>query len=701
MGTASSITERKIHLLIYFFIIILPFILLYWMVPFLFDLTLGADYQLFSINEQLELFFSIKNGSFPQYVPGYKFGHSSSALTLGQAYHPIFYIASLLPGYWNGKALEWNTFLRLLSLGLVHLLLFAFLKKIRVNTLFAFLLSLITVYNLRMLEAFRYGASLEAYTGNLLLCTLIGWYFVSPSRWIGPLCITGATYLLICSGHPPMMFYGLLGVAVFILVFPFFLATVMPDRDMNYKIALRFWIKVGFYVFLGILLSSAYILPFYYEVVTKNIEYIQLGFQPNMGQDTIAGVLNNFFIPLVSDVLSTFGGSSLIILSLLVPLLRCFRVRIPTAVWIIWGILLFTLLYILGPDTPVFRLAWEYLPFISSTGSVGRISIIIPSLILLLLVWIINAEPFQIRLKGSTVRMTPYALLGFFAIIVTPLYLLPIFLFKPAFGHFTPHFIRELPFWVEFVSVLFGMVSLSALVLYGMYPIWSRKLGILLCLMVLLQIGILLKYGTFIEEKYDKPTFEQMKVDKGGKLDFNFHQNPSMFHSVVLKQIGRSFVEPFLGKIFTQAISVDSQADAYEKMELNRLPQQVFIEGYDSDKAKEISEGALDMKKGTVDLIYSSFNRLQFNVNSEATALFGLSYPYTKWIRTCCRNSKRRECNRIQVLDQCRFQGNGDKLLDICSYRAYCQFLFIKRIVKNCRNGFNLSFWCWCIDNLA
>jgi hypothetical protein len=601
----------------------------YWMVPFFSDLTLGADYPIFSINEQMEILFSIQNGSFPQYVPGYKFGHSSSALTLSQVYHPLSHIASILPGYWAGKALEWNTFLRLLSLGLVHMLLFAFLRKIRVNTLFSFLLSLITVYNLRMLEAFRYGASLEAYTATLLLCTVICWYFISPSRWLGPLCITGATYLLICSGHPPMMFYGMLGTGIITLIAPFFLETMLPDRNRNFKFTLSFWIKAGLYVFLGILLSSAYIVPFYFEFVTNNIEYTQFGLQAHMGQDTLAGAFNNFFMPLVSDVLSTFGGSSLIIMPLLLPLLQCFNVRIPPAVWAVWCLLLFAFLYILGPATPVFRLAWEHLPLISSAGGVGRISIITPFLMMLLLAWIINAESFQFRFRTLSVKLPPYALLGLIGLILIPIYLLPVFLLKPTLGYFTPHNIRKLPFWIEFMSVFFGMASLAALVLYGMYPRSGRKLGALMCLMVVLHLGILMKYGTFIEEKYDKPTFEQMMTEKKEKLDFNFRQNPGLFHAVVLNHLRRTFVEPYLGKIYTQVIPVDSQDSAYNKMERQRLPQQAFVEDYDPDKAKALTEGAMDVKEGTVELIYSSYNRLQLKVDSSSTALFGLSYPYT------------------------------------------------------------------------
>ncbi|MBI5674614.1 MAG: discoidin domain-containing protein [Nitrospirae bacterium] len=629
MGTTLLISDRKVSLWILFFIIVLPFILLYWMVPFVSDLTLGADYQIYSINEQVELLFSIKTGSVPLYAPGYKYGHSSSALTLSQVYHPISHIASLMPGYWNGKALEWNTFLRLLSLGFVHLALFTFLRKIRLNLLFAFLISFITVYNMRMLEAFRYGASLEAFTGNLLLCTATGCYFVSPSRWFGPLSIIGFTYLLVCSGHPPMMFYGLIGAGLFTLVTPFFIATMLPEIDVNLKIALRFWAKAGFYVCLGIMLSSAYVVPFYFEFVTTNIEYAHMSYQSDMGQDTIVGALNNFFMPLVSDVLSSFGGSALILIVLVLPLLRCVRVKVPPSVWAIWGMLLFAFFYILGPQTPIYKWAFKYLPFVSSVGGVGRISIIIPSLMMLPLAWIVNAGTFSFRFKKQDVVLTPFIFLGLIALILIPLYLLPVFLLKPALGYFTPHFLRKIPFRIEFLSVFFGMASLAALVLYEIYPRLKRVLGIFLCLMVLLQMGTILKYGTFIEKKVDNLTFQQMKVQKKEKLDFNFRQNPGLFHAVVLNHLSHSFMEPFLGKIYTQIIPVSSQDNAYKEMERERLPQQVFAEGYDLEKAKVMNEKNKNVKAGTVNLAFSSFNRLQFKVISPAPAIFGMAYPFT------------------------------------------------------------------------
>ena len=137
----------------------------FWMVPFISNWIIGNDYTRFPIQNQLELMFSLKTGSVPLYIPGFAGGQSASALTLGQMYHPISHLAALMPGYWHGKALEWNTLLRLISLGIAHLFLYKFLCRIRLNIVFAFLISTVTVYNLRMLDLFRYGASLESWTG--------------------------------------------------------------------------------------------------------------------------------------------------------------------------------------------------------------------------------------------------------------------------------------------------------------------------------------------------------------------------------------------------------------------------------------------------------------------------------------------------------------------------------------------------------
>ena len=126
---------------VYVFILLLPFGVFYWQAPFLGDLVLGNDYGAFPIQQQLELHYSLKHGTFPLYVHGYGGGHSAAALTQGQFYHPVSHLASAMPGYWQGDSLQWNTFLRLLSLGLVHLGLFILLVRLRLDQILSFIVS--------------------------------------------------------------------------------------------------------------------------------------------------------------------------------------------------------------------------------------------------------------------------------------------------------------------------------------------------------------------------------------------------------------------------------------------------------------------------------------------------------------------------------------------------------------------------------
>jgi hypothetical protein len=624
-----STSAQKTLPVLYLIIIVLPFLLLYWLAPFVTDLTIGKDYQEFSIRNQMELLFSVKTGSFPLYVPGFALGHSSSALTVGQVYHPISHIAYMLPGYWNGKALEWNTFLRLLSLGLTHLSLYVILRKLSINILFSFLLSCITIYNLRMLDLFRFGASLETYTGFLLLCTAIIWYFIQPSKWIGPLSITGATYWLVCSGHPTMMYYALIGAGLFLPVSPFFLSNMLPNKQINHKDALIFCIKVGFYIIIGISLSSAYILTFYFDFLSVATTRTSLISYDASTLETFFGTLSNFFMPYFSDVHYAFGGSSLFLIAAILPILRFFKVKIPHSVWMIWGLLLFAFLYMQGPRTPVHKWAWEYLPFVSSIRGAGRISFIIPFLIMLLLSWVIRTGSFSLNFKDMSITLTPYMLLALISLFLISLYAVLAFSIKPGLGAFTPKYINDIPLEIILIATLFGTATLISLICYNAFPHLRNMLGIILCLATCLHIGFILRYGTFVAERYNQPTFDQVMSQKKLKLDYRYHPGFGMYSSVILNQLNRSFIDPFLGKIFTEVIAVSSQDEAYESMAYERLPQQIFIEKYNPQKAKAVTENAKNMKKGLVNLVYSSFNRLQFRVYSEAPAIFGLSYPYT------------------------------------------------------------------------
>ena len=641
----DSQSQDRIRYLICFIIIFLPFLLFYWELPFLSKYTIGSDYIKFSISHQLELLFSIKSGSVPLYVPGFASGNSSSALTLGQFFHPISHIASIMPGYWDGKAIEWNTLLKLLSLGFTQLVLFAFLRKIRLGNCFSFLLSFITVYNLRLIDLLRHGAPMEAYTALLILSALIGWYFIRPTKFTGPLSIICVTYLLVCSGHPEEMYYGMLGTGLFILIAPYYLSEMLPEKQVSIHGAFNFWVKTGFFIFLGILLSSVYIVPFYLDFIAVNADRVTQTYEmANSSQGSFVSTLNNFFFPLRSQATSAFGGSLLILIPAMLPVLRAFRIKIPRSVWVIWGICIVVFLHMQGSSTPVHKMVWQYLPLAGSIRDAGRISMILPFFMMLLTAWIIKpGQPSAGDTAKLSSTLSPLIILSSLASFLLMLYyflhIAGYFLFGPStlFPLFSDYFANNFDnislFTVEIIIFFLGMGSLLVLVRMNIKNNSGNKfLGILLVTLTIMQVGIVIKYrsGNWIEKKVDSPTLNQMYLQKRDSMNYRYYSGYGFSSVNVKKQLEYSFLEPFLGKIFTEVIPVNSQDEAYKRMQRGRLPQQVFVEGYNPEDAKRLTKGAKNMMNGNVKLIYSSFNKLQFNVHSEASSIFGFSYPYTK-----------------------------------------------------------------------
>jgi hypothetical protein len=366
----------------------LPFIVFYWLLPFISGLTIGNDYGLFSIQQQLELQYSIEHDSFPLYVPGFAEGRSSAALTLGQIFHPASHLSALMPGYWDGLALEWNTLFRLLQLGVAQLVVFLLLTRLRITWPVAFFLSFITIYNLRMLDLFRYGASLENYTGHIFLCTAIGYYFLKPSKFSGPLFIIIGTYLLICGGHPQMMFYGLLGAIIATLVIPFAFRAINSDIAFSKYELLVFYSSVGAFSFIGLLLASAYTIPFYFDYVTDAVGRVGQNYKWAITlSDTWGGALESFFAPLKSDVHGAFGSSPFIIFAPLVPLFFILGRRVPSVIIILWTIVILVFLCSLGDYSIIHYLFWKYFPLAQTFRVPGRINMILPFIMLLILAW--------------------------------------------------------------------------------------------------------------------------------------------------------------------------------------------------------------------------------------------------------------------------------------------------------------------------
>jgi len=613
--------------------LILPFVFLFWLCPFVSPWTLGNDYPMFPIQHQLELMFSIKTGSFPLFVPGFSGGQSSSALTLSQIYHPISHLASILPGYWNGKALEWNTFLRLLSLGLAQLSLFTFLRYLKVPKPSAFVLSIITVYNLRMLDLFRYGASLESWTGFVFLFSTIGHHYLRPTPFKSRFLIICSTYWLVCSGHPQMMYYSLCGATLFVLVLPYFVAALPNANQAKFPTVRRFWLQTAALVLVGILLSAAYIAPFYFEFITDNAG--RVGHDYTFAAsfvDTFFGTVNNFIQPLRSDVHGAFGGSSLFLVATFVPALRFFRIKIPGVIWCVWGMALLVFLHMQGPHTSVHYLTWKYFPFASTVRIPGRLSLILPLLFLLLLTWVLQKEGTTIIMAGREFKLSPKEILTTFSIVAVGIFLLLPETINNDHTQYSATTIRNLPTWLEPTAITAGAAGLF---IFALPKNSSHSISfgaIFLSLFVGTQITFLLAFGTWVVPKTETDHFSKLQNEKEKVLDYRHLPGSGLSSRTVLQHVKQTNYEPYLAKFYTSVVPASNMKEAYRLITMDRRPYQVIIEGCPDCESRNLTATGSGNSQDVIELIYSSYNRLVFRADVSRDGIFSLAYPYSgRW----------------------------------------------------------------------
>lgn len=598
----------------------------HWMLPFVSHWTLGNDYQRYPIQEQMELLFSLKSGSFPLYAPGYCGGQSASALTLGQIYHPISHIAALMPGYWNGDALEWNTLLRLLSIGFTHLVIFLLLMDLGTGVLFAFILSFVTVYNLRMLDLFRYGASLESWTGHLLLCGVIGLFCTSKNKRMGALWIPVSTYWLVTSGHPQMMYFGLFGAILFTIFIPYIVKTLIPGRYLNIEETTKFYLFVLCFGLIGILLSSAYTLPFYYDFIATNAGRVAQEYEwSNLLNDTFIGTVNNLFYPLRSNVQGAFGGSPLYFVAILVPILCCFKVKVPNVIWGIWTFILLVFLFMQGERTLIHYIVWKFIPFVSSFRIAERASMVLPILFMLLLTWTIKIEAFKFSILKREISFIPSVVVTFTALFLMVLYGSVFHFSKPS--TYSAVALREISPVAEMTIQAVSGGVLIFFILHFLSKKFKHITGTVLAFLVVLHVGSLLYYGTWIEPKRATPTYLQMLEGKKNGLEFKHLPGAGLTSKTVMKQIKLSNLEPFLGKFYKKFIVVKNNEQAYDLIQNGRYPDQIILES--NERMHRIEPVVENGAKDRVELVYSSFNRLLFEVRATQAGFFELAYPYS------------------------------------------------------------------------
>lgn len=610
--------------------LLMPFLLLYWLVPLVSDLAVGADYGHFPIEAQMEINQSIEHGTFPLYAPGFAGGQSAAAMTLGQAFHPITHIARLVPGYWEGHALTINTVIRLLSIGLVNLLLFFTLRKLGLSGVLSLLLSTFTVFNLRLLDHFRYGASLENHTGFLALGCFVLLVVLRPRSMLASAGVIGSSYLLMVGGHPQITYLGYLSAGMLALFAPFFFVSlpvksyILPQRAELFKV----WAWLFLLVTLGALCAAPYVIPFYFEFLSSASLRTENPYQWSLAyQDSVGGILRGFYAPLRSDVMSAFGGSILNLWLLIAVPILAFKVKAPKVIWALLILLLLTLCLVLGNATPLHFWVWKLFPLADNFRVPGRYSLWMIFPFLLVAIWCVAKIADGVK-SGVITK---------FSLVVLPLIVfvlanLVLDSYLPESGPFVPDTINDITSQVHDYWLYLGVVNLALLGSWVFFL--SREHAARTIVLVLLAVGVLsqtalsMRYGTWVEELREMPSL--VALDSSKRKSFTTEATPGfgLSQQSVMEQLDESFLEPKLAKLYRDVRSFSDMESVWEFLRKSRTPHQAVVF---SDTQVSILPQAVKTKDH-IKLFKASFNELWFEVRSQQDALFATNIPYsTRW----------------------------------------------------------------------
>ena len=594
----------------------IPFGMFAWLLPFVSSVTIGNDYSIFGPGQQIELMWSAWKGTFPLYMPGFAEGHSTAAMTLGQLYHPLSWISSIMPRYRHGQALEWNTFFRLLSLGLAHAFLFKLCRRLHIKPLPSFLLTVPVIYNLRMLDSFRYGAALDAYVGMVLAATATGFvYFDRESK--RPIALLGVcTYLLTVSGHPQWSFFGLTGVGLFALLFPWLAVALDPEIDaLSVESLVRYAkrLTVGFGT--GVLLASPYLLTFYLEYFSTNHSRLENGYAWTLfNGDSFLGELCNFLLPFHADVHGAFGGSALFLVAALFPLTALVR-RPPRVLWIAYAIALLAFLFAVGKESWIHPLLVKTIPLFGAFRVPGRLTIWIPLFAFPIWAWLL-------RESNRTALFAACAL----AVILCASHWLWIEDWLPAEEMYSPHGISAQGLAASMDMLALGL-SGATVFLLGCAAVQQRFSLSLVTLSVVAMLAttwLCLRFGTWREPKRPTPTFSQIAEARKVSVLALADPGSGMEMGSITAYLRRGLKpRQALGVIRHRIEHASSESDALQRLQERPPNLPLFV-----DRPVEPFSRELVSDHDQVDLVHNTSNRFVFDVVAAADGYFVLGLPW-------------------------------------------------------------------------
>ncbi len=606
-----------------------PFLLLWFLVPWLSGRSIGNDYPVYAIEYQMELMLSVFHGSYPLYVPGFHHGQSAAALSLGGLHHPIAWVCAVLPGYWQGWALDWNTLFRLVTLGLAHACVWRLLRRLGLPLWLGWALSTLALYNLRMLDLFRFAATFEAWTGTFFLIAAAGWYWLDRRNRLAPLAVALASWWLLCSGHPQFAYFGALAAALFVLALP---VLGMGTPSDAWPSPWHFWLRSAGWGALGVGLSLSMLVPFGLDFMAANTARVGREYDWACAyQDTLAGNVANLLLPLHGDVHGAFGGSSLLLVLLLLPLVRLFGLRLSRWVWPLLGLAVAVWFFMLGGRTPFHRWAWELMPFAKAFRVPGRLAQLLP--VIFLLLGLLGWKAWERQGSERRVRWGLAALAGIALAVQVAAPWLWSWL-DPQHTVVNPQQLRAIPWGYELAVVAVGAVSLAAFGLLAWRPRWWWAV-VVLVLGLTAQTGLVLVRGTWDQARVPTPTWEVHLERKGAELKFyaGLHGAGLGMEQASVREHGqRGFTfHRELARLCHQPSWAEDHEEAYRQLsELSGSVGACVLEAQAGEPQPDETGGVR-----RVELAFAGYNRQVFAVETPGRAWLVVHHPWDgRWSAT-------------------------------------------------------------------
>lgn len=405
--------------------------------------TLGADYAPSQPGHQLLFMQYFRSGYWPLWAPAESGGIPFATYILAQQYSPFTWLFMLFDAAYDGLLVEMLTFLRIALLGMSGFATYLLARRLNLGWTAGLLCGVAYVFNLRMLDSFRYGSGLDAVVWLPVLVLLIERMLAATfqtTRAPGRSAVRSGLafvvfyaivqHMTIVSGHVQMAFYCVAFAGTWFVVRTYSMAAdakLAPGttrlRGWRQRIARALpcvgWMAAG--TIAGLCLTSVMLLPIAAEMLPLWTNRTAAGaaywYEHRM---TWTDLLCNVLWPWLANVHSAFFSAQGVWLLAAVAAggLLSARQRIEPAERRLIGFLLislaFCIAYSLGSATPVAPIANRLVPGLTAFRGPGRCMIVGAFAAAILAGWMLdvvfrrgcwNRMSWRIIATGCTVQL--------------------------------------------------------------------------------------------------------------------------------------------------------------------------------------------------------------------------------------------------------------------------------------------------------